>query len=254
MVESLATIMSHFSGEANRARCLAHIVNLVAKIILRQFDASKNKNKNKKVPPNVVDNEEIVVDKVAVDEVVVVEVEVDKVVVDENAEESDDFDDERDRVMDKEEKEMDEGGDDEDEEDGQKLLQDAEILEELMKDEIKRVGMKAKPVRQALFKVNTSFLFFCSFFYRSFPSRSIPSLLFFNLPSFFFIPLNLIMSHIHFTVGFFFLPFHFVCSIETNYFFFLLASETRVCHQKFHHNYFASLERHHRRNCTYLDI
>jgi hypothetical protein len=145
------------------------------KIYFASVDASKNKNKNKKVP-NVVDNEEIVVDKVAVDEVtvdevVVVEVEVDKVVVDE---ESEDFDDERDRVMDKEEKEMDEGGDDEDEEDGQKLLQDAEILEELMKDEIKRVGMKAKPVRQALFKVNTSFLFFCSLFYRSFPSRSIP--------------------------------------------------------------------------------
>jgi hypothetical protein len=45
MVETMATILSHLSGEANRARCLAHIVNLVAKIILRQFDKSKKKKK-----------------------------------------------------------------------------------------------------------------------------------------------------------------------------------------------------------------
>ena len=172
MVESLATIMSHFSGEANRARCLAHIVNLVAKIILRQFDASKEK-KRKNSPDIVNDNNnEIVVDK-------------DKVVVEENVEDSDD-DEQMERVMDKEEKEMDEGGgDDEDDEDGEKLLQDAEILEELMEDDIERVGMKAKPVRQALFKVNTTFFSFL-FFFRSIPSRSFPSLLFFNLPSFFY--------------------------------------------------------------------
>ena len=48
MIESLATIMSQFPGEANRARCLAHIVNLVAKIILRQFDASKKKKEKKR--------------------------------------------------------------------------------------------------------------------------------------------------------------------------------------------------------------
>ena len=45
MVESMAEIMAHFSGEANQARCLAHIVNLVAKIILHQFDMSKKKKK-----------------------------------------------------------------------------------------------------------------------------------------------------------------------------------------------------------------
>ena len=173
MVESLATIMSHFSGEANRARCLAHIVNLVAKIILGQFDKSKKKKKGKNLPDVVNDNDnEIVVDK-------------DKVVVEENVEDSDD-DEQMERVMDKEEKEMDEGGgDDEDDEDGEKLLQDAEILEELMEDDIERVGMKAKPVRQALFKVNTTFFSFL-FFFRSIPSRSFPSLLFFNLPSFFY--------------------------------------------------------------------
>ena len=139
MVESLATIMSHFSGEANRARCLPHIINLVAKIILGQFDASKKKKKRKNIPDVVNDNDnEIVVDK-------------DKVVVEENVEDSDD-DEQMERVMDKEEKEMDEGGGvDEDDEDGEKLLQDAEILEELMEDDIERVVMKAKPVNQALF-------------------------------------------------------------------------------------------------------
>jgi hypothetical protein len=47
MVENLATILSDFPGEANRGRCLAHVVNLVVKIILRQFDVSKGKKKKK---------------------------------------------------------------------------------------------------------------------------------------------------------------------------------------------------------------
>ena len=48
MIKSLAEIMSHFSGEANCAQCLAHIVNLVAKIIFHQFDMLKKKKKAKK--------------------------------------------------------------------------------------------------------------------------------------------------------------------------------------------------------------
>ena len=43
MVENLAKLVVDFPGDANRARCLAHIVNLVVKIILRQFDISKKK-------------------------------------------------------------------------------------------------------------------------------------------------------------------------------------------------------------------
>ena len=62
MIESLAEIMSHFSGEANHARCLAHIVNLVAKIILHQLDMSKKKKEYKKYVPETRDN------KMAVDE------------------------------------------------------------------------------------------------------------------------------------------------------------------------------------------
>ena len=45
MIESLADIMLDFDGEPNRARCLAHIINLVVKIILRQFDIPKKKPK-----------------------------------------------------------------------------------------------------------------------------------------------------------------------------------------------------------------
>jgi hypothetical protein len=48
MIESLATIMLDFPGEANRVRCLAHIV----KMILRQFDVPKKKKK-KDFAPNV---------------------------------------------------------------------------------------------------------------------------------------------------------------------------------------------------------
>ena len=45
MLDTLATIMAEFPGEAYRSRCLAHIVNLVVKIILRQFDVTKKKVK-----------------------------------------------------------------------------------------------------------------------------------------------------------------------------------------------------------------
>ena len=41
MVEHLSTLIENFPGEANRTRCFAHILNLVAKSILRSFDAKK---------------------------------------------------------------------------------------------------------------------------------------------------------------------------------------------------------------------
>ena len=46
MVENLAKLVVDFPRDANHARCLAHIVNLVVKIILRQFDISKKKKNN----------------------------------------------------------------------------------------------------------------------------------------------------------------------------------------------------------------
>ena len=160
MIESLATIMNTFSGEANRARCLAHIVNLVAKIILRQFDMSKKKKKKQNLPENLPEPPND-----AGDNVVVVEND-----GKEPEEDADDFDEEKDRVLDKEEKEMDDG-DDEDDEDSEKLARDAELIEEAMEDDIERAVRKAKPVRQALFKASPIFFFFylSSIFYRSFP-------------------------------------------------------------------------------------
>jgi hypothetical protein len=41
MINHLGTILESFPGAANRTRCFAHILNLVARCIMRQFDASK---------------------------------------------------------------------------------------------------------------------------------------------------------------------------------------------------------------------
>jgi hypothetical protein len=43
MIDHLATILDNFPGRANRTRCFAHILNLVAKCIMKQFDAPKKK-------------------------------------------------------------------------------------------------------------------------------------------------------------------------------------------------------------------
>ena len=43
MIERLADILTEFPGSANRTRCFAHILNLVAKGIMRQFDSPKGK-------------------------------------------------------------------------------------------------------------------------------------------------------------------------------------------------------------------
>ena len=41
MVEHLATLVDYFPGAANQTRCFSHILNLVAKSILCQFDVPK---------------------------------------------------------------------------------------------------------------------------------------------------------------------------------------------------------------------
>ena len=134
MIERLAQIMSNFSGEANRARCLAHIVNLVAKIILRQFDMPK-RNKNSKNNEPGLDNEG-------------------EYGNDDEGEDGSN-DDETARVLDKEEKEMDNGDSDgEAEEEQQNVARDVEIMEEVMAEEIVGVVNDVKPVRQVLLKVS----------------------------------------------------------------------------------------------------
>lgn len=45
MVEHLSTLVENFPGAANQTRCFSHILNLVAKSILRQFEVPK-KGKN----------------------------------------------------------------------------------------------------------------------------------------------------------------------------------------------------------------
>ena len=41
MIEELADLLNSFPGAANQARCLTHILNLVAKSIIKQFDVPK---------------------------------------------------------------------------------------------------------------------------------------------------------------------------------------------------------------------
>ena len=47
MVEHLATLIDTFPGAANQTWCFAHILNLVAKSVLRQFEAPKTKGGDK---------------------------------------------------------------------------------------------------------------------------------------------------------------------------------------------------------------
>jgi hypothetical protein len=43
MIEELEDLIEEFPGDANRTRCFAHIINLVAKTAIRQFDTPKAK-------------------------------------------------------------------------------------------------------------------------------------------------------------------------------------------------------------------
>lgn len=45
MIEELALLIDHFPGDANHTRCFLHIINLVAKSVLRQFKPPKSKVK-----------------------------------------------------------------------------------------------------------------------------------------------------------------------------------------------------------------
>ena len=41
MIEHLSTLIEYFPGAANQTRCFAHILNLVVKSVLSQFDTPK---------------------------------------------------------------------------------------------------------------------------------------------------------------------------------------------------------------------
>ena len=54
MVECLEVLIDNFPGAANQTRCFLHILNLVVKSILKQFDLPKKKKK-----PNGNDDDQI---------------------------------------------------------------------------------------------------------------------------------------------------------------------------------------------------
>ena len=43
MIKRLATLLPDFEGQPSRVRCFAHVLNLVAKSLIRQFDADLDK-------------------------------------------------------------------------------------------------------------------------------------------------------------------------------------------------------------------
>ncbi len=43
MIDHLSVLLNKYPGAANRTRCFTHILNLVAKCIMKQFDTPKNK-------------------------------------------------------------------------------------------------------------------------------------------------------------------------------------------------------------------
>jgi hypothetical protein len=141
---------------------------------LRQFDTSKGKKKKGGDEPEILNHP---VDNVAEDA---------EDNEDDN-EDDEDLDEEEQRVLDKEEKEMDEGDNEEDNEDTITLAKDVEIMEAVMEEEIEKATKKGKPVRQVLFKVSClpSFFFLSTSFLHFFFFSHL--LLSFNPPlSFFF--------------------------------------------------------------------
>ena len=44
MIKHIGNLLGNFPGPANQTRCFVHTVNLIAKSILKPFDAQKSKN------------------------------------------------------------------------------------------------------------------------------------------------------------------------------------------------------------------
>ena len=122
MVEHLATLVETFPGAPNQTRCFAHILNLVAKSVLRQFEGPKEKKELTGTLPTVVqeinsDNDDELSDGG-------------------NNEGDDECDDVEDDVVD-------------DDEDG--LIDE---VDELSEEELARVKENVKPIRLVLTKVS----------------------------------------------------------------------------------------------------
>ena len=116
MITALANILRHFPGPTNRVHCMAHIVNLVVKIILQQFDIPSKKNRESDDDPAADDSD---LADLAQD-------------------------------LEKEETEMDNGDNAEDMED---IANDVIDIEESLREDIANAAKHVKPVRCVLLKV-----------------------------------------------------------------------------------------------------
>jgi hypothetical protein len=121
MINYIANILEVFPGVANRTRCFAHILNLVAKCIMRQFDAPKKRQNRSS--EDETDNMELALKELA--------------------EELEGLEDEND------ENECEEGGETENEENDELF----DGREGMTDDEIHELDVKVRPVRLVLAKV-----------------------------------------------------------------------------------------------------
>jgi len=127
MIDTLGKILHRFPGRANRARCLAHIVNLVAKVILRRFDAPKKQAKSSDDDDDARERQP-----------------------DDEAPDDDEFA----GLMEDADKEQEEVGDgDGDGEDEVDMEDDIAEVEGVMRDEIENAAKVTQPVRRVLYKV-----------------------------------------------------------------------------------------------------
>ena len=123
MIEHLAVLVDSFPGSANQTLCFAHILNLVAKSVLRQFEAPKGKDK--KAIDDAAKELAVIFDEMDDD--------VDKSEISKNGGDGDDVDDD---VVD-------------DDEDGLPDEQD-----EMSEDELLSLQESVKPIRLVLTKVS----------------------------------------------------------------------------------------------------
>jgi hypothetical protein len=129
MIDHLENLLEEFPGSANRTRCFAHILNLVTKCIMRQFDAPKSKKKEAK------DDLDGDLD----------------VLVDEELESEDDDDDEA----------MADADDEDDGKENPDVEEDVDlpdVRDELTEEEIEELETSVKPVKLVLQKVRVDLL------------------------------------------------------------------------------------------------
>jgi hypothetical protein len=126
MVEHLAALIETFPGAPNQTRCFAHILNLVAKSVLRQFEGPKKGKVADDAAKELAD--------------VVDEMDVDK----DKEEDSDSGSNEGGNECD--------DGDDDDDDDDEDGLQEG--VDEMSMEEMSSLKESVKPIRLVLTKVS----------------------------------------------------------------------------------------------------